>query len=107
MPPQRSASLTIRYTYTIALILLLGKIMPSYSCYKEKKLVYIAIATPLSAQPSSYSKYTQLNIQLFCNCIITAPVVPTTCLRVRYVEYAFTRSVHQPPAYASGAPLEH
>jgi hypothetical protein len=47
----------------------------------------------------SFSKYRQ--------CIITAPVVPTACLRVRYAEYAFTRSVHQPPAYASGAPLKH
>ena len=37
------------YTYTIALILLLGKIIPSYSYCKEKKLVYIAITTPLSA----------------------------------------------------------
>ena len=38
---------------------------------------------------------------------ITAPVVLTACLRVRYAGYAFTRSVHQPPAYASGALLKH
>ena len=28
-----------------------------------------------------------------------APIVPTACLRVRYTKYAFTRLVHQPPAY--------
>ena len=32
----------------VAVILLLGKIMPSYSHYKEKKLVYIIIAAPSS-----------------------------------------------------------
>ena len=42
----------------------------------------------------SSSKYHQ--------CIITAPVVPTACLRVRYTKYVFTRSVHQLLAYASG-----
>jgi hypothetical protein len=40
-------------------------------------------------------------------CIITAPVVPTACLRVRYTRYAFTRSVHQPLAYASGVLIKH
>jgi len=38
--------------------------MPSYTCYIEKGLVYIAILTPLSAQPSSYAKYTKLNVRL-------------------------------------------
>ena len=28
-------------------------------------------------------------------------------LRVQYTSLLFTRSVHQPPAYASGAPLKH
>ena len=28
-------------------------------------------------------------------------------LRVQYTKYVFTHSVHQPPAYASGAPLKH
>src|SRR6266571_9383497 len=46
-----------------------------------------------------FSKYRQ--------CMITAPVVLTACLRARYTEYTFTRSVYQPPAYASGAPLKH
>ena len=32
----------------VAVILLLGKIIPSYSCYKEKKLVYIIIVALFS-----------------------------------------------------------
>ena len=39
-------------------------------------------------------------------CTITAPVVLTACLRVRYTEYAFTRLVYL-LAYASGALLKH
>jgi hypothetical protein len=31
------------YTYVIILILLLGEIMPTYSCYAVKGLVYIII----------------------------------------------------------------
>ena len=34
--------------YAVAVILLLGEIMPSYSYYKEKKLVYIIIMAPFS-----------------------------------------------------------
>ena len=41
--------------------------MPSYSRYIEKKLVYIVIAAPSSRQPSSYTKCTKLNMQLFYN----------------------------------------
>ena len=41
--------------------------MPSYSYYKEKKLVYIMIITPSNCQPSSYIKYTKLNMCLFYN----------------------------------------
>ena len=48
-----------RRTYIIAVILLLGKIMPSYFYYKEKKLVCIIIIAPSSCQPSSYFKFTQ------------------------------------------------
>ena len=36
-----------------------------------------------------------------------APIILTACLRVRYTKYAFTRLVHQPPAYASGALMKH
>ena len=32
------------YNWLIITILLLGKVMPSYSCYVEKKLIYVAIA---------------------------------------------------------------
>ena len=54
-------------THTVLVILLLGKIMPSYSCCAKKKLVYITIAAPSSHQPSFYIKYTKLNIYLSYN----------------------------------------
>ena len=56
-----------RYACIVAVILLFSEIMPSYSCYKEKKLVYIIIAAPFSRQPSFYIKCTKLNIHLSCN----------------------------------------
>ena len=66
MPPVRS--LVFKYcTCAVVVILLLGKIISSYSCYKEKKLVYIIIITPSSRQPSFYIKCTKLNIYLSCN----------------------------------------
>ena len=55
------------HAYIVILILLLGVIMPIYSYYIKKKLVYITIAAPFSHQPSSYSKYTKLNIYWFYN----------------------------------------
>ena len=66
MPPIRSL-VSERCAYTVAVILLLGKIMPSYSCYEEKKLVYIIIIAPSGYQPSFYIKCTKLNIYLFYN----------------------------------------
>ena len=54
-------------THVITVILSLSEIMPSYSYYKEKKLVYIIIIALFSCQPFSYSKYTKLNIYLSCN----------------------------------------
>ena len=66
MPPIRSLA-SKHYTYTVAVILLLSKIMPSCSYCKEKKLVYITIIAPFSRQPSSYIKYTKLNIHLSYN----------------------------------------
>ena len=69
MPPIRSSAfkrLTRRFKL-VAIILLLGKIMPTYSCYAEKGLVYIAIIALFSRQPSFYTKCTKLNIYLFCN----------------------------------------
>ena len=66
MPPIRS--LASEYcAYTVAIILLFSEIMPSYSYYKEKKLVCVIIIIPFSHQPSSYSKCTKSNIHLSCN----------------------------------------
>jgi hypothetical protein len=45
MPSVRSLASKC-YTYIIAVILLLSEIMPIYSCYTKKKLVYIIIAAP-------------------------------------------------------------
>ena len=36
------------YTYTVILILLLGVIMPIYSCYTKKKLVCVMIVAPFN-----------------------------------------------------------
>ena len=47
MPPIRSL-VSKYYAYTVAVILLLGKIIPSYSYYEEKKLIYIIIAASSS-----------------------------------------------------------
>ena len=55
------------HAHTIALILLFGIIMPSYSYCEEKKLVYITIIASSSRQPSSYFKCTKLNMYLSCN----------------------------------------
>ena len=54
-----------------------------------------------------YRGYTQVvPFSKYRQCIITAPVVLTACLRVRYTKYAFMRSMY-PLAYASGALLKH
>ena len=66
MPPIRSLIFKCR-ACTVAVILLLGEIMPSYSCCEEKKLVYIIIITLFSRQPSFYIKYTKSNIYSSCN----------------------------------------
>ena len=66
MPPIRSLASKC-CAYTVAVILLLGEIMPSYSRYNKKKLVYIVIITPSSCQTFFYSKCTKLNMYLSCN----------------------------------------
>ena len=66
IPPVRSLA-SERRAYVIAVILLLSKIISTYSHCVLKGLVYIAIIAPLSRQPSSYTKYTKLNIYLSCN----------------------------------------
>ena len=66
MPPIRSL-VSKHHTHTVTVIFLLGEIMPSYSYYKEKKLVYIIIITLSSRQPSFYIKCTKSNMHLSCN----------------------------------------
>ena len=66
MPPVRS-SVSKRRAHVIAVILSLSKIMPTYSYYVLKRLVYIIIIAPLSRQPSSYTKCTKLNMHLSCD----------------------------------------
>ena len=55
--------------YIILVILLLSEIMPIYSRYTKKKLVYIIIIALFGRQPFSYIKCTKLNIHLSCNII--------------------------------------
>ena len=66
MPSVRSLA-SKRCAYIVLVILLLGEIIPTYSHYAEKKLVYITIIAPFSCQPSSYIKCTKSNIYLSCN----------------------------------------
>ena len=66
MPPVRSLA-SERYAYIVAVILLLSKIMPTYSCCVLKGLVCVIIIALLGCQPSSYAKYTKLNICLSCD----------------------------------------
>ena len=66
MPFIRSSA-SKRHTYIVAVILLLSEIMPIYSCYAKKKLVYIIIIAPFSRQPSFYFKCTKSNIYLSCD----------------------------------------
>ena len=66
MPPIKSLAFE-RRAYIIAVIFLLGEILPSYSCCDEKKLVYITIIALFGRQPSFYIKYTKLNIRLSYN----------------------------------------
>ena len=69
MPPIRSSvsKCAARYFKLVAVILLLGEIMPTYSYYMEKGLVYVAIMALSSRQPSSCTKYTKSNIRLSYN----------------------------------------
>jgi hypothetical protein len=66
MPPIRSL-VSKRHAYTIAVIFLLGEIIPSCSYYEEKKLVYIIIIALSSHQPSFCIKCTKLNMRLSYN----------------------------------------
>ena len=60
MPPSVAS---VRRTALVALILLIGKVMPSCSRCVEKRLVCVAIAAPSGCQPSSYAEYTKANMR--------------------------------------------
>ena len=62
MPPVRSSA-SKRRACIVAVILLLSKIMPTYSRCVLKGLVYITIIAPLGRQPSSGTKCTKLNMR--------------------------------------------
>ena len=66
MPLIRSSA-SKRRACIVAIILLLGKIMPTYSCYMLKGLICVIIIVFLDCQPSFYTKYTKLNIRLSCD----------------------------------------
>ena len=81
MPPIRSLA-SAYYTKLVAVILLLSKIIPSYSCYKEKKLVYIIIIAHSSCQPFFCIKCTKLNIHSSYN---VRSVSNTKCLYLMHL----------------------
>ena len=62
------------YFKLVAVILLLSKIMPTYSCCAEKGLVYIIIVALSSRQPSSYAEYTKSNIYSSCNVYLVSNI---------------------------------
>jgi hypothetical protein len=66
MPSVRSLVFK-RRAYIVTIILSLGEIMPTYSHYIRKGLVYIIITALFNRQPSSYLEFTKLNIHLSCN----------------------------------------
>ena len=71
MPPIKSFAAKCCFKLVL-FILSLSEIMPTYSYYTEKWLVCIAIITPFSHQPSSYTKCTCINIQSSCNiCLVS------------------------------------
>ena len=82
MPFIRSSAFK-RLTYCfklMAVILLLSKIMSTCSRYTKKGLIYVAIIALSSCQPSSYTKYTKLNIHSSYNvCLVfnTKYIFPT------------------------------
>ena len=102
MPFVRSLA-SERRAYIVAVILLLGEIIFTYSRCVLKGLVYIVIIALLGCQPSSYTKYTKLNIYSSCDvrlvsnakyacliysCILQSLRLPyLICLRVLYNSY--------------------
>ena len=56
-----------RHFKLVAIILLLNKIIPTYSYYAERGLIYIIIIALSSHQPFFYTKYIKLNIYFSYN----------------------------------------
>ena len=56
-----------RYTYIANTIVSLSEIMPIYSHYVIKGLIYITITALFSRKPLSCSNYIKLNIHLTCD----------------------------------------
>jgi len=68
IPKVTSLSSIARRARTIAVVLSLGEIILSlYSCYIKEGLIYIALVSPLSQQPSSYLECTKVNVRLSYN----------------------------------------
>ena len=87
MPKAPSSLQSQRHTYTITVILSLGKIMPSPCSYCLKEgLVYIAISAPSSRQPSSCLECTKLNMRLSCD-VRVASNAKYTCPIILYSYY--------------------
>ena len=76
MPPIRSSTLACCFKL-VSLVLSLGKIMPTCSCYSEKGLVCIAITAFFSYQSFSYAECTRVNMQLSYNIYL---VFNTKCI---------------------------
>ena len=101
--PFIKSSASKRYACIVAVILSLSEIMPTYSRCVLKGLVYIIIIALLGRQPSSYTKYTKLNMRSSCNiksvsnakytflihsCVLRSLQLPyLICLRVLYNGY--------------------
>jgi hypothetical protein len=88
MPPIKSLAFKClaRRSKLVVVILLLNEIMPSYSCYAEKGLVYIIIAALFSQQPSSCSECIKSNIYLSCN---VRSMSDTKCIYLTACLYTF------------------
>ena len=82
MPPIRSSA-PGRYNKLITLIISISKVIPSYSYYVKKGLVYITITAPSGRQPSSYTKYIKANMRSSCD-VRSISNTKYTCLLTLY-----------------------
>ena len=78
-----SVSKRLAYCFKLmAVIFLLSKIIPIYSCYAEKGLVYIIIIAFFNRQLFFYIKYIKLNIY---SCYNIRLVSNTKCIFLIYL----------------------